>query len=403
VRSTLLIAVILFLAVTPVHADEKTLVKEALATLTLDTAPLVLLKADVDGDATANLILAEASFHGVLLIKSNTEALKWYLRAASHGSAMAENVLGYFYDNGIGVKRDPNQAAAWYLKAAQHGYPAAWFNIASCYEYGIGVAQNFQEAARWYGKSAQTGDAEAQLKLAILFERGVVEGAEPEQCYEWLRRAAEQGNIIAAQKLEHIQFAHVSAGASVMENFIEDVVALLPSDLVSILGAHKKTFLEYGAFRVRYDYWQRRVPEKADFIKDCQTSISRLRNPRDSYNDSLTHLMGYSIRTIVEIALSGVNRFDPLKDDLQRTMMTFVMTGNDREYAVSYPGYTVQSLDSAVERLYELRTVSKENMYPQLVTATADLWVTIWRESGRKVKSLPYAFVRKSVLDIEEL
>lgn len=396
-RSRLLMVIAtIIVSVASVQADEKALVKEALATLTLDTAPYVLLKADIGNDATANLVLAEASFHGTVLIKNHAEAFKWYLRAADRGSAMAMNSLGYLYDNGIGVERNPQKAAAWYLQAAEHGYPSAWFNIANCYEYGVGVNQNVKEAARWYTKSAQAGDGEAQLKLAFLYERGMVEGIEPEQGYQWLRRAAEQGNVVAIQKLATIQFEHDSSDATVMENFMDDLVSLLPSDLASILGAHKKTFLGYGRFPVRYDYWLRRVPEKGDFIKNCQSSISRLKNPKDAYNDSLTHLMGYSIRTILEIAFSSTV-YDPLNEDVQRNMMTFIRHGNDREYFVSYPGYKTQSLDVAVERLYALRKISKEHVYPELVVATADLWITIWNESGKEVKSMPYAFIRTAL------
>ncbi len=384
-QSILLIAAMLIMSVATVQADEKADVKAALATLTLDTAPLVLLKADVANDATANLILAEASFHGVVLIKSHVEALKWYHRAASRGSAMAENILGYLYDNGLGVTRDAKESAAWYLKAAQHGYPSAWFNIGNCYEYGVGVKQNFQEAARWYEKSARAGDLEAQLKLAVLYDKGVIEGGEPEQGYEWLRRAAEQGNAVALQKLADIQFEHESRNASVRENFMDDLVSLLPSDLASILGGHKITFLEYAVFPVRYDYWKRRIPGKDSFLKDCLDNAQRLRNPKDPYNDSVTHLMGYSIRTILEIAFSS-------------NLMSFVLNGNQQEYAVNYPGYKSQSLDSIVERLYQLRRNPKKEVYPQLVVATADLWTAIWKESGREVKSLPYSFVRKSVL-----
>jgi TPR repeat protein len=402
-QSILLIVGMLIMSVAAVQADEKTDVKAALATLTLDTAPLVLLKADVANDATANLILAEASFHGVVLIKSHAEAVKWYQRAASRGSAMAENILGYLYDNGMGVTRNRKEAAAWYLKAAQHGYPSAWFNIGNCFEYGVGVTQNYKEAVRWYEKSARAGDVEAQLKLAVLYESGVIEGAEPEQGYEWLRRAAEQGNAVALQKLADTQFEHESKGSSVRENFMDDLVSLLPSDLASILGANKKTFLEYGAFPVRYDYWKRRIPGKDAFTKDCRDNIRRLRNPIDSYNDSVTHLLGYSIRTILEIALSS-NRYDPLNEDLQSNLMSFLLSGNEQEYAVNYPGYQSQSLDSIVERLYQLRSIPRREVYPQLVVATADLWTAIWNEkSGREAKSLPYSFVRKSVMaSVEE-
>lgn len=396
-KSIQVIVVLLLLSVATVYADENSVVNKALATLTLDTAPLILLKADVGDDATANLILAEASFQGVALIKSNGEAFKWYVRAAERGSAMAENSLGYLYDNGLGVIRNPKEAATWYLKAAQHGYPSAWFNIANCYEYGVGVQQDIKLALLWYEKSAKSGDVEAQLKMAALYESGVVGDAEIEQGYEWLRRAAEQGNKIAIKRLTGLTFEHNSDGGSVLENFMDDLVTLLPSELATILGAHKKSFLEYGAFPIRYDYWQRRIPGKEAFLKDCRDNIRRLRNPKDSYNDSATHLLGNSIRTLLEIAHSS-SRYDPLNDHLQRSMMTFIQNGNDQEYSVNYLGYKPQTLESAVERLYELRDLSKANVYPQLVVATADLWATIWKESGHEVRTLPYVFVRKSLM-----
>ncbi|MEI6206078.1 MAG: tetratricopeptide repeat protein [Desulfuromonadales bacterium] len=396
-QSLSLIVAILILTVTTAKADEKAIVKEALSTLTLETAPMLLLKADIGNDAMANLILAEASFHGVLLIKSPTEAFKWYQRAANRGSAMAENILGNLYDNGQGVNRNPEKAAAWYLKAAQHDYPSAWFNIANCYEYGVGVPQDVKEAVRWYSKSALAGDVDAQVKLASLYESAIIEGTEPDQGLEWLRRAAEQGNAVAIQKLANIRFEHDSSDASVLENFMEDLVTLLPMDLATTLGANKQNFLEYAVFPIRYDYWQRRIPGKERFTSDCRESIRRLQKPRANYNDSITHLLGNSFRTILEIAHSS-NRYDPLNEHLQRSMMAFVQNGNEQEYVVNYLGYKPQTLELAVERLYELRNLSRIDAYSQLVVATADLWITIWKESGHAVKSIPYSFVRNSVM-----
>jgi TPR repeat protein len=56
---------------------------------------------------------------GVIL--SDSEAVKWFLKAAEQGNAGAQFVLGVNYENGYGVTRSNSEAVKWYQKAAKQG------------------------------------------------------------------------------------------------------------------------------------------------------------------------------------------------------------------------------------------------------------------------------------------
>ncbi|WP_052046260.1 tetratricopeptide repeat protein [Candidatus Paracaedibacter symbiosus] len=53
------------------------------------------------------------------MTKDDTEAVKWYRKAADQGHAEAQFSLGYCYNNGEGVTKDYTEAVKWYCKAAE--------------------------------------------------------------------------------------------------------------------------------------------------------------------------------------------------------------------------------------------------------------------------------------------
>ena len=58
-------------------------------------------------------------------LKSYTEAVKWYRKAAEQGHTGAQNNLGVRYDNGQGVTQSHTEAVKWYRKAAEQGHVGA--------------------------------------------------------------------------------------------------------------------------------------------------------------------------------------------------------------------------------------------------------------------------------------
>ena len=58
--------------------------------------------------------------------------------------------LGYCYNYGTGVEKDETEAVKWYRKAAEKGLPSAYESIGYFYENGLGVKRDIKEAEKWY-------------------------------------------------------------------------------------------------------------------------------------------------------------------------------------------------------------------------------------------------------------
>jgi uncharacterized protein len=87
---------------------------------------------------------------------------------AEMGDAVAQYALGYFYEKGRGVVKDETEAAKWYRKAAEQDEPLAQVTLASCYYEGQGVAKDNVEAYRWWLLAARHGIAVARSNVAIM-------------------------------------------------------------------------------------------------------------------------------------------------------------------------------------------------------------------------------------------
>ena len=63
------------------------------------------------------------------IVQDETEAARWYEKAAVQGKVTAQNNLGRLYHLGIGVSKSTDQAIFWYEKAAAQGSDAARDNL----------------------------------------------------------------------------------------------------------------------------------------------------------------------------------------------------------------------------------------------------------------------------------
>ena len=57
--------------------------------------------------------------------KNDTEAVKWFSKAAEQGHTGGQYFLAGMYEKGIGVREDKGEAVNWYRKAARQGHPLA--------------------------------------------------------------------------------------------------------------------------------------------------------------------------------------------------------------------------------------------------------------------------------------
>ena len=131
-----------------------------------------------------------------------SEAMAWYLKAASKGNTGAMVGIGSLYYNGSGVDRSYFKAMEWFLKAAEKGDPKAMTTIASMYESGNGVAaQSYQTAINWYFKAASQKDPEAIFNIGRYYEEGRSVPQNYEDAYMSYLAAALYGYPPAMKKL----------------------------------------------------------------------------------------------------------------------------------------------------------------------------------------------------------
>ena len=107
------------------------------------------LKAE-QGDPLIEYMLGTVYFHGLHgVLKNDTEAVKWFRKAADQGILQAQYDLGVMYANGDGVPENDAEAVNWYRKAADSGLVEAQYELARMYYYGGGVPENYVHAYVW--------------------------------------------------------------------------------------------------------------------------------------------------------------------------------------------------------------------------------------------------------------
>jgi TPR repeat protein len=158
-------------------------------------------KAAEQGDAKAQGLLGSAYAKGRGVSKDNAEAAKWYRKAAEQGDADAQSLLGMMYAGGLGIPTDYAEAVKWFRKAAEQGDAGAQFFLGIAYAAGRGVPEDDAEAAKWYRKAAEQGDTNAQTRLGIMYEGGHGLPEDRAEAAKWYRKAAEQGDAWTQTRL----------------------------------------------------------------------------------------------------------------------------------------------------------------------------------------------------------
>jgi len=125
---------------------------------------------------------------GEELPKNETNALKWYRKAADGGApeaaVRAANIL-------LADSRNPSQAD--YVEAlkrcqdaADHQYSPGVYGMAIIYQRGLGVAKDPAEAAKWLTRAADLGHPRAVLQLGEAYWKGDGVKADPVTAYMWI-------------------------------------------------------------------------------------------------------------------------------------------------------------------------------------------------------------------------
>ena len=88
-----------------------------------------------------------------LLSQNDTEAGKWFQKAAEQGLAQAQFNLGVAYHNGYGIMKNQKQAVKWFTKAAEQNLGDAQYNLGVAYANGDGITQNQTTSRQMVHKS----------------------------------------------------------------------------------------------------------------------------------------------------------------------------------------------------------------------------------------------------------
>lgn len=121
---------------------------------------------------------------------------------------------------------------------------------------------------------------------------------------------------------------------------------------------------------------------------------SRLGSISIKNSDELASQLGRTVEYIFEIAMRP-NSDDMMNEGLKRNLKYALNKLRNEKYVVNYDGYKGQSVDAILASLYEMKKHNKVNLYPSLVTTTADLWSAIWQRGGGKTEQVTKTFVRQ--------
>jgi TPR repeat protein len=103
------------------------------------------------------------------LPKDDSQAVRWYRKAAAAGDARGMVNLGVMYEKGRGgLPKDDSQAVSWYRKGAEAGDAIGMVNLGVMYESGRGgLPKDDSQAVSWYRKAVEA-DAYAVAALKRL-------------------------------------------------------------------------------------------------------------------------------------------------------------------------------------------------------------------------------------------
>jgi ankyrin repeat protein len=177
-----------------------------------DAARWVRIAAD-QGNAEAQFKAGILYLNGNGVASDQAMAIKLLRASADQGYARGQSALGYVYMTGTPVlERDTAQAMAWLRKAAEQDDPTAPLNLGNMYFLGVGVPRDEAQAEKWYRKAADKGDPAASQALSLL-------GKSPTSI-PLLHRVAEYGDLAAVRSV-------VEAGADVDTTEANGLTALM--------------------------------------------------------------------------------------------------------------------------------------------------------------------------------
>ena len=124
---------------------------------------------------------------------TRSEALMWYVRAASNQDAEAAYQAGEIYRAPIHPEqRDWAKARQYYLQAAQAGHGYAALALGRMIKNGEGGPADAETGVMWFRRAAERGNAQAKFLLANAYASGEGVAKDMDKYYQLLEESAEQ-------------------------------------------------------------------------------------------------------------------------------------------------------------------------------------------------------------------
>jgi len=234
-----------------------------------------LIERATDGDANAQVELAQHHETDRLADSDIRQAEYWYQAAADQGNAEGQYNLATLYDfagkdiiaenkdlaahyyqlaaeQGHGLSAaylgslhylesfdgaDGAQALHWYRTAYENGHEDGAYWVGRCYETGTGD-YDMAEAARWYRITADSGDSWSQYRLGYLYDMADGVPDDPQIAAELYRAAAAQDHADAMFRLGQLLEIGIDDDADFEEaaRYYQRAVELDQVDALAALG-----------------------------------------------------------------------------------------------------------------------------------------------------------------------
>jgi TPR repeat protein len=166
------------------------------------------------GDARAAYLLGTRYASGRGGFRDDSQAVRWFTRAAELELPEAQFNLGVMHATGRGVERSPARAAGWFKLAAEQEFADAQHAIGTLYASGTGVEADANTAVRWLTKAAEQEHTLAQFNLGVIYEFANGVSRSLSRAKKWYQAAADGGYQPAAERLRALRDTMAKAGQS---------------------------------------------------------------------------------------------------------------------------------------------------------------------------------------------
>jgi TPR repeat protein len=203
-----------------------------------------LMEGDRETQAEIAFMIAQEFYEN----HHETEAVRWWQKAAEKGHVLATYNLGVTYDKGMGgLPKDKSKAVEWWQKAAEKGVVEAMYNLGYAYLKGAdGLPKDEPKAIEWWQKAAENEHASAMEKVAIAYyfgKNGLPK--DEEKAVKWWQKAAEKGK---ADAMFNLGVAHAEGLGGLPKDEAQAVEwwqrTLVHPDASDDLKAHTREYLD---------------------------------------------------------------------------------------------------------------------------------------------------------------